>query len=181
MFCNKCTIAIDNRFTPCMGKGTGNKKVMFIGEAPGYYEAKYKIPFIGKAGGLLTYFMTKYNFPRNDCYITNTVKCRPFNNDAPSTKEVINCAPYLAKELITNNPKFIVLLGNTALQLFFGKEATISKYRKKHIVLNNRIFIFMYHPAYILRNPKLVNCYDEDFSYLTNLYRYFDPDHYPNT
>ena len=95
--------------------GSASAKIMLIGEAPGAEEDASGIPFVGRAGKLLTQFLTEAGFDRSkDFYIVNTVKCRPPNNRVPSDFEKSCCSDYLSAQINIIKPKVIVLCGATA-------------------------------------------------------------------
>ncbi len=173
--CNKCDLNI-SRNNIVNGAGNTNKRgIMFIGEAPGYYEDKYAIPFIGNSGTLLNNILLLIGLKRNDIYITNIIKCRPPNNRSPLAREIKNCVPYLRQELLELNPIIIVLLGNTALNVFFNKyNLKVSNIRGYYIKNIDRVILTTFHPSYILRNKDnntLLKQYINDFILIGKLYR----------
>jgi len=178
--CNKCDISL-SRKTIVSGNGNTNKNgLMFIGEAPGYYEDKYGVPFIGNSGILFNNLLKLIGLTRNNVYTTNIIKCRPPNNRSPLIREINNCLPYLKQELILYNPKIIVLLGNIALNVYFNKNnLKISDFRGYIIPINNKIIIATYHPAYVLynkSNDNLIKSYTNDFINIGLMYkRYVNP------
>ncbi len=137
--------------------GSSNAKIMLIGEAPGAEEDASGIPFVGRAGKLLTQFLTDAGFDRSkDFYIVNTVKCRPPNNRIPSDFEKKCCSDYLSAQINIVKPKVIVLCGSTALKSFSDKEYKISDIRGQWIDLFGEIkAMAIFHPSYLLRNHSL--------------------------
>lgn len=167
--CNKCDMCTQRKHI-VNGYGNINTDIMFIGEAPGYYEDKYGMPFIGKAGQELQKYLKLCNFDRQDIYITNTVKCKPPNNREPTIVEIMNCKEHLLDELRLVKPKIVILLGVTAFNSIF-KYNYPSKVRSKWIPYGNTWFMFMYHPSYILRNPDKRIDYFRDFTKIVDKYR----------
>ena len=150
--CIKCDISLTRR-SIVNGRGNIESKVMIIGEAPGAFEDKTGIPFIGPAGQLLRKLLRYLMIEPKELYITNSTKCRPNSNRPPSDVELENCLPYLAIEIAKVNPKVILLLGNVALSSTYPIPfSTISRERGKLRIINGRIILATYHPSYILRN-----------------------------
>jgi uracil-DNA glycosylase family 4 len=109
-------------------KGPEKADVMIVGEAPGSEEAKEGRPFIGKAGKLLDDLLTECGFIPGDIHVTNTCLCRPPDNRPPHQREIAACMQRLAEQIIAVDPKFIILLGNSALSAVVGKTG-ITAYR----------------------------------------------------
>lgn len=152
--CQKCELAKGrNKFV--FGSGNPNAKVMLIGEGPGAEEDKKGEPFVGQAGQLLNDILKAINFSREEVYIANVVKCRPPANRTPFPAEIEACLPYLQKQISLVNPKLILLLGATAITGVLGKKATLSSMRGKVFDYGTARVMVTYHPAALLRNPKL--------------------------
>lgn len=171
--CKRCNLAI-NRKNIVNGTGAMNK-IMFIGEAPGYYEDKVGVPFIGNSGKQLEEFMKACNFTRaNNYYITNIVKCRPNKNNVPDKYSIAACMPYLIKEIQEVKPKIIVLLGSTALQTAFSNPTLrITQWRGRWLGRNSNI-IATYHPSYLLQNVDRNDLFEDvvnDFMTIVDKYR----------
>ena len=149
--CTKCSLC-ESRNKIVFSDGCNNAPIMFIGEAPGHNEDITGIPFIGRAGQLLRKFMFDVGFSKDDFYIANTIKCRPPQNRKPKTEEKEACKRYLEKQIELVNPKIIVLVGSTALESFIqDKKLTISKVRGQIFEIDNRKYIPIFHPSYLLR------------------------------
>jgi len=167
--CKSCDLCLTNKFTPVSGRGNHNSEIIIVGESPGYYERKQGLPFVGKSGKLLQYFIDRYNFT-NNTYITNAVKCRPSGNRTPNKIEIEKCNKYLLAELRIIRPEIIILLGNTAIESFYHKFIPISKVSGK--ITNGKPMVgFLYHPAYILRNNDAVTDYIKVFDKVVDYYR----------
>jgi uracil-DNA glycosylase family 4 len=152
MTCNGCPLAPLNNFETVKPRGNINGNLFFIGEAPGYKERRVGYTFVGKAGMLLQEYIDLFGFT-NVSYLTNSIKCRPPRNRTPLPVELHTCRPRLITEINNGKPKIIVLLGNTAINQYFGKEInSISKLSNHVITVGNRIIVFAYHPSYILRS-----------------------------
>ena len=173
MNCNRCPFAVLNNFKTVKPRGDITKKLFIIGEAPGHKEQRTGIAFVGKAGQHLQWFINN-NGLRKVAYFTNALKCRPPKNRTPEMREIMICRPRLISEITEGKPKIIILLGNTAVNAFFGKEInSITKLKDKHLFTNGTIILFNYHPSYILRNNELIDDYDRFFTKVRVLYKYF--------
>lgn len=131
-------------------------KVMFIGEGPGQQEDETGVPFVGRAGQLLTKIIESAGFDRqHDTYICNVVKCRPPGNRAPTEVEMASCFPYLKAQIELIQPKVIVLVGATALKGVLGLKTPISKIRGQWMDTSyaGAKAMAIFHPSYLLRNP----------------------------
>ena len=150
--CEKCPLYL-SRTKVVPGEGNDKSKVMFIGEAPGEEEDLEGIPFVGKAGRLLTKILKSVDIKRKDIFITNMTKCRPPGNRNPSKSEIETCLPYLETQIALINPKIIVTLGNVPTQHLLETTQGITKLRGKWLDWMGEIKIFpMFHPSYLLRN-----------------------------
>jgi DNA polymerase len=136
--------------------GVGNPKadLVFVGEGPGHDEDVQGIPFVGRAGRLLTDMIEKgMGLRRDDVYICNVVKCRPPENRLPEKEEIATCSPFLLRQLAAIQPKVIVCLGACAAQTLLSTNRGISHFRGEWFDFRGARLIATYHPAYLLRNP----------------------------
>ena len=136
--------------------GSGNPKVqlVFVGEAPGYEEDMQGLPFVGRAGKLLTKIIEAMKLKRKDVYIANILKCRPPNNRNPLPTEILACENYLVRQLEILKPKVVCTLGKFAAQTLLRTEEPISKMRGKFYTYHGIKVMPTFHPAYLLRNPQ---------------------------
>ena len=134
---------------------TGNFEadLMFIGEAPGADEDEQGIPFIGRAGQLLTKIIESIGLKREDVAIGNINRCRPPGNRAPTLVEAHTCRPFLLREIAVIKPKVIVVLGNTALHNLLDTKTGITKVRGQFQDYFGVKVMPTFHPAYLLRDP----------------------------
>ncbi|MFN3780720.1 MAG: uracil-DNA glycosylase [Candidatus Kapaibacteriota bacterium] len=165
--CTKCELS-KTRTKFVFGSGNPDADIMFIGEAPGAEEDLQGLPFVGRAGQLLTKLLREVGIERKDVFICNILKCRPPNNRKPLPSEIEMCKPYLLKQIEILNPKVIVALGATAIEGLFNIKKKMSELRGSIIYLNKIPVIVTYHPAAILRNPNLQREVIEDFNLLLN-------------
>jgi len=126
---------------------------MIVGEGPGQNEDETGLPFVGKGGQLLDKILASVELTENDVYICNIVKCRPPGNRVPTKEEVDACKGYLLEQIRIVNPMIILLTGATALKGLLGITQGITKVRGQWIDYENRYFMPIFHPAYLLRNP----------------------------
>ena len=150
--CAQCELC-KNRTNVVFGIGDPDADLMFVGEAPGYYEDVQGEPFVGKAGQLLTKIIESIGMKRGDVYIANILKCRPPENRNPNAGEIVMCSPHLIKQIEIIRPKIICALGTFAAQTLLDTKETIGKLRGKFFEYQNTKFLATYHPAYLLRNP----------------------------
>lgn len=133
--------------------GDPDAALMFIGEAPGEEEDIQGLPFVGRAGQLLTKMIEAMGLKRRQAYICNVLKCRPPNNRSPLPEEVSACKGYLLRQIELISPKVICCLGKHAAQALLETEVPITKVRGKRMEYNGIPLMPTYHPAYLLRNP----------------------------
>jgi len=150
--CTKCELC-KNRTNVVFGVGNPDADLMFVGEAPGYYEDVQGEPFVGKAGQLLTKIIESIGMKRGDVYIANILKCRPPDNRNPSANEIVMCSPHLIRQIEIIRPKIICALGTFAAQTLLDTKDTIGKLRGRFFEYQSTKFLATYHPAYLLRNP----------------------------
>jgi DNA polymerase len=150
--CTKCELC-NNRTNVVFGTGDPDADLMFVGEAPGYYEDEQGEPFVGKAGQLLTKIIESIGMKRSDVYIANILKCRPPENRNPNADEIVMCSPHLIKQIEIIRPKIICALGTFAAQTLLDTKESIGKLRGEFFEYQSTKFLATYHPAYLLRNP----------------------------
>ena len=151
--CTRCKLS-RSRSTIVFGVGNPGARLVVIGEGPGEEEDKQGIPFVGRAGQLLTKMLASVKFDRDrDCYICNVVKCRPERNRNPEPDEVAACNPFLLAQLETVQPVVILALGNFAAQTLLGTKEGITKLRGRAYSYHDIVLVPTFHPAFLLRNP----------------------------
>lgn len=147
------------------GEGDAHADVVFVGEAPGFFEDREGRPFVGQAGKLLDTLIESVGWKRQDTYITNVIKRRPPNNRDPEPHEIAAYAPYLAKELELVNPKLIAPLGRFAMN-YFLPTAKISRDQGKIFRWGDKIVVPLYHPAAALRSKAVLEDLKKSFAAL---------------
>jgi DNA polymerase len=137
-----------------LGDGSGTSGLMVIGEAPGADEDRQGLPFVGRAGQLLTQILAAVDFNRPDVYITNVVKSRPPNNRDPEPAEVAAHLPILHRQIALVRPRLILVLGRVAATTLLGRQASLASLRGVFHDYHGIPLVVTYHPAALLRDPK---------------------------
>jgi DNA polymerase len=151
--CTRCKLHGLGRNQIVFGTGDEHAKLMFVGEAPGRDEDIKGIPFVGRAGQLLTKIIESIDLSRESVYIANVIKCRPPQNRNPEVDEVETCEPFLFSQIDAIKPKVIVALGTFAAQTLLKSTETISRLRGKVYEYRGSSLIPTFHPAFLLRSP----------------------------
>jgi uracil-DNA glycosylase family 4 len=172
--CEACHLK-ENRIQVVPGAYGPKNSLCFIGEAPGFYEDRDGVPFVGRSGKLLDKMLDSIGFSRKDVSILNVVKCRPTNenrdNRTPKESELRFCGDrWLFKQLKILNPKLIVTLGGISLKFFFPA-AKVTKTAGSTLTLEEGHSVFAtFHPAYILRNYNKIEEYSSHFQKIVEVY-----------
>ena len=152
--CRRCRLC-EGRTTIVFGVGDPRAEFVVIGEGPGADEDAQGLPFVGRAGQLLTKMLEApgVGFSREEVFITNTVKCRPPANRTPEGEELAACAPVLAAQLGVLQPRVILALGSVATQSLLGTREPIGRLRGRVHPYGSAVLVPTFHPAFLLRNP----------------------------
>jgi len=159
--CQRCKLA-PHRRTIVFGAGNPRAELVFVGEAPGADEDAQGLPFVGRAGQLLTHWIESLRLKREDVYICNVIKCRPPGNRSPEKDEIETCSPFLLRQLDVIHPRLICCLGSVALQMLLGKPVSITRLRGQFFDYRGTKLFATFHPAYLLRNPPANRQVQED-------------------
>ncbi len=160
--CQRCRLS-SGRTQVVFGTGNPNAGIMFVGEAPGFYEDKQGVPFVGAAGKLLNELLESVGLSRSDIYIANVIKCRPPDNRDPLPDEVETCKPFLFQQIELIKPKVVCTLGNFAMQTLLGKKIGIMKMRGQAFQVQDFFVFPLLHPAAALHQGNLNESLREDF------------------
>jgi uracil-DNA glycosylase family 4 len=163
--CTRCVLHKQGRKQIVFGVGNPEAELMFVGEGPGADEDEQGIPFVGRAGQLLTNMITNgMGLKREDLYIANVVKCRPPGNRTPERDECDTCSPFLFRQIETIRPKMIVALGAVASKTLLGLNEPMARMRGQIYDFSTPVrpgaapydgkLVVTYHPAYLLRDPR---------------------------
>lgn len=154
--CKRCRLC-EARNKIVFGSGNEKSPLVFVGEGPGADEDASGLPFVGRAGQLLTQMIegtaSKEGIPikRADVYICNVVKCRPPENRTPLPDEMEICGQFLFRQLSAIRPKAICALGSTAAKAVLGTKDGVTKLRGNWHKWRDVPVMVTYHPSYLLR------------------------------
>jgi len=149
--CTRCELC-KTRTNTVFGVGPENSPIMFVGEGPGRQEDEQGEPFVGAAGQLLDEMLSIIDLGRNNCYITNIVKCRPPQNRDPSQDEQQSCLPFLRVQFKQIRPKIIICLGRISAGVLIHEDYRITKEHGTWVEKNGVFLTATYHPSALLRD-----------------------------
>ncbi len=152
--CTRCKLHRAGRRQIVFGVGNPHAALMFVGEGPGADEDAQGIPFVGRAGQLLTKIIESIKLTRDDVYIANVIKCRPPGNRNPEPDEVESCEPFLLRQIMSIRPKVIVALGTFAARTLLRTQEPISHLRGRIYRFGSAKVVPTFHPACLLRSPE---------------------------
>lgn len=151
--CERCTLS-QTRTKCVFGTGSRTADILFVGEAPGEQEDLTGTPFVGRAGQLLDKFLAAVNISREDVYIANILKCRPPQNRDPLPAEEDACIEYLREQVRLLRPRLIVCLGRISAMRLIKPDFRITKEHGEWFDKGGLLMTAVYHPAYLLRDPR---------------------------
>src|SRR5688500_12992603 len=151
--CTRCKLHAQGRNQIVFGVGNPTAEVMFVGEAPGADEDLQGVPFVGRAGQLLTKMIEAMGLRRDEVYIANVLKCRPPGNRDPQPDEVGSCEPFLFQQIASVQPKVIIALGAFAARALLKTQDPISRMRGRVYDYRGAQLIPTFHPSFLLRSP----------------------------
>jgi DNA polymerase len=168
--CTRCALS-QTRATVVFGSGTLDARLIVIGEAPGKSEDEGGAPFIGRSGQLLfSLIAEELTMSREDCYVTNVVKCRPPDNRTPLAPEIAACAPWLEGQRAMWSGKVVLTLGLTAARAMAGSKAPMKSLHGIPVVRDQLTIVPTYHPAAALRQgPSVVAVMRADLAVVRGL------------
>lgn len=142
------------------GAGNADADLMFVGEAPGFYEDQQGLPFVGRAGKLLDQLLIEIGLERSDSFITNVTKCRPPDNRDPLPDEIAVCKPYLLRQIELIEPTVVCTLGNFSLKLLTHSNTGITRVHgvpQEHELGGRKVQLYpLFHPAAALRGTAVL-------------------------
>jgi DNA polymerase len=151
--CNACSLC-RTRISTVSGMGVAHPLVMVVGEAPGKDEDEQGLPFVGAAGKLLDSMLNAISLSRTkNCFIANTIKCRPPANRDPLPEETQACAHFLDRQIDVLAPKAILVAGRLALQRMLGGKPSITNMHGRFFDYKGIPLLPIFHPSYLLRDP----------------------------
>ena len=170
--CTRCPLA-ETRTKAVFGSGNADADLMFVGEAPGAEEDRQGLPFVGRAGQLLTQLLSEIGLARDDVFIANVLKSRPPGNRDPLPAEIEACQPYLWRQIELIQPRVIGTLGNFATKLLTGNPAGITRVhgtpQPRELGGQPVLLMPLFHPAAALRTPAVKEQLRQDFAKLPEL------------
>ena len=169
--CTRCKLHGLGRQQIVYGVGNPDADLMFVGEAPGADEDVQGIPFVGRAGQLLTKIIEAIELKRDEVYIANVIKCRPPGNRNPDPDEVEACEGFLFRQIDSIRPKVIVALGTFAAKALLKTQEPISRLRGRIYEYRGAKLIPTFHPAFLLRSPDRKRDVWEDMKKVRTLLR----------
>ncbi len=158
--CQDCDLA-RGRTKVVPGEGPEDADLLFVGEAPGWYEDQQGRPFVGSAGAFLDELLASIGLSRKQVYIGNVIKCRPPGNRDPLSSEIQACRKWLDRQMEIIQPKMVVILGRYSLARYFPNES-IGKIHGKARKIGDVIYYPMYHPAAALHQGSLRKTIEDD-------------------
>jgi uracil-DNA glycosylase len=170
--CRRCPLAA-TRTKVVFGAGNADADLMFVGEAPGAEEDRQGLPFVGRAGGLLTQLLEGIGLSRQEVFVANVLKCRPPGNRDPQPLEIESCRPYLLEQVELIEPRVVATLGNFSTKLLSGSPTGITRVRGRpqvHRLGARTVFLLpLFHPAAALRTPAVGETLRADFGTIPGL------------
>lgn len=149
--CTRCPLSVTRNHV-VFGVGPAQTPIVFVGEGPGYHEDVQAEPFVGPAGQLLDEMLCIIDLSRENCYITNIVKCRPPQNRDPMQTEQDACIGWLRQQTALLNPKIVVCLGRIAAMKLIDEDFKITRDHGKWTEKGGIWFSAIYHPSALLRD-----------------------------
>lgn len=170
--CTRCPLHA-TRTRPVFGAGNADADLVFVGEAPGAEEDRQGLPFVGRAGRLLTQLLEEVGMRREEVFVCNVLKSRPPGNRDPQAEEIEACWPYLERQIALIEPRVIATLGNFATKRLTGSPVGITRccgMAQLHDIGGRSVVVFpLFHPAAALRTPATLERLRADFAKLPAL------------
>ena len=170
--CARCPLS-KTRTNVVFGSGNADADLMFVGEAPGMHEDQQALPFVGRAGQLLTKLLEEIGMSREAVFIANVLQSRPPGNRDPQPDEIDACKPFLHRKIELIEPRVVCTLGNFSTKLLTRSQRGITSVHGRPQVheLGGRLLrVFpLFHPAAALRSTKTLEDLRADFARLPAL------------
>ena len=170
--CRLCSLC-ESRTQVVFGAGNADADLMFVGEAPGADEDREGVPFVGRAGTLLTELLAGIGIAREDVFIANVLKCQPPGNRNPTAPEIANCSEWLFRQLELIQPTVVVTLGNFATRLLRDDQTSITRIHgqaEERVIGRRAVRLFpVLHPASALYTPSNRAVLAADFALIPGL------------
>jgi DNA polymerase len=165
--CTSCDLHNKRQHT-VFGKGNKQASLMVVGDIPRLLDEQMSLPFSGETGELLSSMMSHLGVEADSVYFSNLLKCRPPLDNSPQANQASSCLSYLKQQIKLVNPDLVILLGRNSAQQVLGKDVSMAQLRQKqHSVEGyNTHFIATYHPAYLLKQPRLKSLVWQDLQFI---------------
>ncbi len=154
--CRRCEAMCGRTAVLSDRNGNVAARVMFIGEAPGRQGGdRTRVPFSGdQSGQNFGRYIASIKLAREEIFITNSVLCNPRKesgaNRKPSTRESLNCASFLQRQIELVAPQVVVTLGAVALAALGRIEYhqfSLKDSAGRVCAWNGRLLVPLYHPS----------------------------------
>lgn len=147
-----------------LGSGSPSARICIVAEFPGETEVYLKQPLVGRSGTHLWTELGKIGVRREQCYVTNVIKCRTQDQKHDKTpvpaEDMRKWEAVLARELsVLSNVQYILILGNVALHALTGHKGikkwrgSVLKFTREMGYKNDGQILVSYNPAFVLRDP----------------------------
>jgi len=173
--CTKCELC-KVRKQVVLGRGKIPADIFILLEAPAKNEDIQGRAAVGKAGKHLDELINLANLSEANIFIGNSCLCwTGEGNPKPTEEQLRACWENVATLLKLVNPKFLIPMGDTALNLITGKNG-ITKNRGKFLSMRSELnngyefkILPTFHPAAVIYDPQKKNKIIEDLAYVNNI------------
>jgi len=139
--CTRCRLSRTTDDVCILGRGSPKADIAVIGEAPGGGER------------LFARALAETGVADHDIFHTHAVACKPPSGKSPTDSQIRSCGYWLKAQLDEVKPKFVLLVGNAALQSITGEKG-ITKARGKPFERDGTIYVPTLSPAYAVHYPE---------------------------
>lgn len=154
------------------GEGNPNASVMIVLDNPGARENREGQPYVCGTRETLQRAVHKVGLQPDDFFVTYILKRRPIRAYDKERTRQICMETHLTDQLITQNPSYVLCLGNVAVQCFFqNPEAEVKNLRGQFHDVNGFQTAVAYHPLAVRRRPNLYRLFIEDLQLIANQLR----------
>lgn len=129
-------------------------RIALVGQAPGIVERGTGMPFTGRSGVILRRWLADAGIGEDELpYRTAMTKCFPGKaltgpgDRRPSPPELALCAPWLEEELTLLRPRVLMLVGQLAIERFWGKAPLAEVIGRRREDPDGRVLIPFPHPS----------------------------------
>lgn len=159
--CTRCSLA-RSRTNVVPGQGSKSAEVLVIGDGPVMEDDASGVPFSGAAGQLMDKMLNAVKLDRRqNCFLTNIVKCTPPQNRDPYPEETDACFGFIEAQIKIIKPKLILCAGRVAAVTLLKSNPNVNlslpvdQIRGQWFDYNGIPVMVVYSPAEVLKNPAL--------------------------